>query len=277
MSIESPIECLMIRNAINLLFYSIIFVLACQPQPKVEDNHETNQTESDTLIHLTAEVSVKILPDTISSDSLARLHKRYAGLKNQVIARRNQYLERYNQAETDSAKNEILDEAGRYVRLMLVEDIFPAWYGTKWDFNGHTNKPNDGLIACGYFVSTPLKHIGAPINRYRIAQQYSLKIVNILCHQVGRYQSFEKMMTYIRRQPDDLYIIGLDNHVGYIHKSGDEIAFIHSSFIDPVAVLSEVAEESSVLTWSSIYVLGHLTSNQEFIRKWLMQEEIVVS
>ncbi len=39
---------------------------------------------------------------------------------------------------------------------------------------GHTAVPKEGEIACGYFVSTTLLHMGVPLNRYKIAQQNPL-------------------------------------------------------------------------------------------------------
>ena len=47
-------------------------------------------------------------------------------------------------------------QASQLLFSNLADSVFPAWYGTKWDFNGHTNVPKEGLIACGYFVSTTL-------------------------------------------------------------------------------------------------------------------------
>ena len=34
---------------------------------------------------------------------------------------------------------------------ILFDSIFPYWYGTKWDYNGVTQEPRIGKIACGYF------------------------------------------------------------------------------------------------------------------------------
>ena len=56
----------------------------------------------------------------------------------------------------------------------LVDSIFPYWYGTEWDFNGITESPRKGEIACGYFVSTTLKHMGIRLNRYKnLTKSYS--------------------------------------------------------------------------------------------------------
>ena len=53
----------------------------------------------------------------------------------------------------------------------LVDKIIPHWYGTPWSFGGHTAIPNQGKIACGYFISTTLRDMGINLNRYKLAQK----------------------------------------------------------------------------------------------------------
>ncbi len=64
----------------------------------------------------------------------------------------------YFRALYQKDKNKAIDIASHYLYSKLLNDIVPHWYGTPWDFNGHTNIPNQGEIACGYFVSTTLRH-----------------------------------------------------------------------------------------------------------------------
>ena len=47
----------------------------------------------------------------------------------------------------------------------ITNTIAPAWIGTKWDFNGITEVPQQGKIACGYFVTTVLRDAGLPAVR----------------------------------------------------------------------------------------------------------------
>ncbi len=75
---------------------------------------------------------------------------------------RNTYL-----ASEIEEKDSILKLTKNYLEETLVEDIFNYWYGTPWDFNGTTNIPNQGSIACGYFVTTTLKHLGFNIPRFK--------------------------------------------------------------------------------------------------------------
>ena len=55
------------------------------------------------------------------------------------------------------SSDSIISESFYYV---MTDSVFPHWMGTKWDFNGVSNVPGKGMIACGYFVSTTLKHVG---------------------------------------------------------------------------------------------------------------------
>ena len=70
------------------------------------------------------------------------------------------------------------DSCKSYLINCFDQKIFPYWIGTKWDYNGYTNRPgNDKIIACGYFVSTTLKHMGFKWNRFDLAKMYSSNIV----------------------------------------------------------------------------------------------------
>src|SRR6187455_2399459 len=48
-------------------------------------------------------------------------------------------------------------EKERIFTSAVVETIIPGWIGTAWNFNGTSEKPQQGSIACGYFVTTILR------------------------------------------------------------------------------------------------------------------------
>ncbi|MFK7921469.1 MAG: hypothetical protein AB8H47_05905 [Bacteroidia bacterium] len=170
----------------------------------------------------------------------------------------------------------VYKSAGRYLRQALVNDIVPYWLGTPWDFNGYTNVPGEGLVACGYLVSTTLKHAGLTLNRYHVAQSDATTITKVLSDTLIRFGTLEPTLRYIASQPDELYIVGMSNHVGFLYKSGDTLDFIHSSFVSPGTVVREDAYESPVLRMTNVYVLGPLTQRQYTIRKWLQKSEFTV-
>jgi len=223
------------------------------------------------------QTSFKRLADPAQdSVDLADLQIRYRSLRDSVERQRQGFYKKYLTASSEQKRKSILCEAGKYMNNALLDGIYPYWYGTTWDFNGITETPRQGQIACGYFVSTTVKHIGVKVNRYKLAQQYSHTIVKSLCKEVKVLAGFETMMNTLSRLPDDLYVVGLDNHVGMISKKGDDIQFIHSSFVFPSYVQSEDASSSPVLASSTVYVLGNMTSNEQLIRSWLMGETVKI-
>ncbi len=179
----------------------------------------------------------------------------------------------------DSIKQyKVVSSTKDYVYTQLIDTIFPKWYGTEWDFDGISNVPGKGQIACGYFVSTTLKHIGFNVNRYKLAQKYSTAIVKSLCNKIQyvRNNDTKKLFRYINSKKNQLYVVGLDNHVGFISKEKDGIYFIHSSYIDPVAVIKEKAATSEALISSNLFVLGHFTENDAIIKTWLTDKAIAI-
>lgn len=203
------------------------------------------------------------------SASVALLQLQYTRYRDSLESERQKLAKEYLLASTSKEKSLVLEKARTCLKRTLVEKIYPSWYGTEWDFNGITETPYQGKIACGYFVSTTLKHTGMNINRYKLAQKYSHAIVKSVCTDVKIYSGFAAMITKLKSSSDDVYVVGLDNHVGIINKQGEEIQFIHSSYIYPSYVLSESAENSAVLGGSNIYVLGNMTSNDSLLRAWL--------
>jgi hypothetical protein len=179
----------------------------------------------------------------------------------------------------DSTKQyEIVSTTKDYIYTQLIDTIFPGWYGTEWDFNGYSNRPQEGQIACGYFVSTTLKHIGFNVNRYKLAQKYSTAIVKTLCNNIQyvRNNNTDKLFRYINSKPNQLYVVGLDNHVGFISKEAGGVYFIHSSYLEPVAVIKEKAQSSEALISSDLFVLGQLTENDTIIKSWLKNNLIAI-
>jgi len=62
----------------------------------------------------------------------------------------------------------------------VTETIAPAWFGTAWNFNGTSETPQQGCIACGYFVTTVLRDAGLPIARVKLAQCASEQMITSL-------------------------------------------------------------------------------------------------
>lgn len=198
----------------------------------------------------------------------------YVALKAKIAADKAQFQSQY--AANPSA--EVLDSARMYMRRRLETDLIPSWYGTTWDFNGITQVPREGEIACGYFVSTLLRDLGFRLERYKLAQQASLYIVRSLSPAEHRLDfsgiSTAKLEQKMASEKQGFYVVGLDNHVGFLLvDEAQKLWFLHSSYGDPAVVVREKATESQVLSWSNRYVIGYLESDWS-IKKWLMGEKI---
>jgi hypothetical protein len=124
----------------------------------------------------------------------------------------------------------------------LTDDTIPFWIGTKWTFEGRTEVPKEGSIACGYFVSTTLNHVGFKLNRFKLAQKSPEEETKTISTSmpVETFQniSVDDLKNYfIKNKKDGLYFIGLDFHVGYILKENNNVFFIHSNYINSAALL----------------------------------------
>lgn len=191
----------------------------------------------------------------------------------------HQILENLNQKRGAMQQQKIdmhnLAECSVVLEKALTDSIFPAWYNTKWDFNGTSNIPGEGEIACGYFVSTTLKHAGFHVNRYKLAQQASSIIVSQVCGStyMKKVVTLERVKKYMQALPEGLYIVGLDYHVGFIQIKDHKAYFIHSDYINN-KVTRELALESLAFQSSNVFVLGQVSNNAPLLKKWLSNTKI---
>lgn len=200
----------------------------------------------------------------------------YVNEKTSIHSKRNVLTKKYNSLKTASEKTQFLDSANTILTTLLLNNIVPYWYGTKWDFNGYTSVPNQGVIACGYFVSTTLKDIGINVNRYRLAQQNpeneakSIGIdTNTVLH-IEEKDIQEKLKTF----SDGLYFVGLDNHVGYLYIKNSISYFLHSNYRDGKVMIETTS--SSLTFGSSHYYISNISGNHKLTKKWLNQGKIKV-
>jgi len=152
---------------------------------------------------------------------------------------------------------------------VMTDSVFPDWIGTKWDFNGISNTPGKGMIACGYFVSTTLKHIGFNLNRYKLAQQAAYTVIDVLCGDKKMKSVLEADIIYKikSRGNNRLYVVGLDYHVGFLAVENNTVYFIHSDYLNG-KVVCEKASESISFSNTNAYVYGELTNNNSLFTKW---------
>ena len=209
------------------------------------------------LIKMRGAIWILLVSGLLSMQSDAK----YKDICAQIIAEKN-----------TKSTHKIISE--NYLFTTLVHQIFPHWEGTKWDFNGISNEPKNGEIACGYFVSTTLKHIGFNLNRYKTAQHAAAVIIKVLCgSQYSVFNNKNLAIDELKKHPNTLFVVGLDYHVGFIANIDNQIYFIHSDYFNG-KVVKELAEESIGFSATKSYYIGTISKNEQLIRKWKNYEKI---
>ncbi len=150
------------------------------------------------------------------------------------------------------------------------------------DCEGHTATPQQGMIACGYFVSTTLQHMGLNLNRYKFAQRAPINEAKTLCENDSLRtisDSLANVISAIKQQyADGIYFIGLESyHVGFLLKRQSEVFFIHSNYLAPAEVTIERASDSEALSYCSKFYLSKVSYNDALMEQWLSYNEIVTS
>lgn len=218
-----------------------LLILSCQaPEKTVETSNKNTEQERDTSIHLSSGLS-------------------YAKVKSQA-----------EQLRKEQASGTVFEEH-------LLNQIIPHWYGTEWDFNGYTDVPNQGVIACGYFVSTTLKHMGINLNRYHLAQQAGLNEAKSLAIVDSNYftvYGMDQLKISMNQEKDGIYFVGLDNHVGYLLKRNAQLYFIHSNYIDDKVMIEKI-DESAAFS-SNIYVVAEISTNETLMKYWHSGEVVKI-
>lgn len=199
---------------------------------------------------------------------------KYNTLRVTIQAERENFHHTYRAVRENSIHTSLVEKAGTYLLKTITREIFPFWYGTAWDFNGTTQTPLRGKIACGYFVSTVLKHAGFQLDRYDLAKQPASIVINRLCQQesIRIFNRTHQLIHYLENNGNGLYILGLDYHIGFLAKEEAGLWFIHSS--ESGGVIREKVEDSEALFSSNLLVVGNLLVNREIIEKWLKKEKI---
>lgn len=165
---------------------------------------------------------------------------------------------------------------------LLVNTLIPYWYGTPWSFEGHTATPRTGEIACGYFVSTTLLHLGLKVNRYRLAQQSPIHEAKSLAIDLEKVLSIaaepaEAIAAIKKGTKTGIYFIGFDaSHVGFLLNQAGHLYLIHSNYLDAQGVVIERIAESAVFASYDRFYLVPLSANPRLVQKWLNAENLTV-
>lgn len=199
----------------------------------------------------------------------------YDELKKRMVQTRDSLGSAYK-AAGDERKKELIGEARKFVFTAITDNIFEYWYGTPWDFNGTTQVPGKGKIACGYFVTTVLRDAGFDLPRAGWAQLAAEAIVKKMTTDIKRFSNrpVSEVEDYIDGRDDGLYVVGLDCHVGFIYKKGNKIKFVHSNYYKKeTGVMSENLDTKNPLKDSKYRIIGRLLDDA-MMKKWLLNERM---
>lgn len=264
----------MYKSRVLFLFFILLFI-SCKES--IERKTIKVNIDQDKSIVKTKNEQVEILRidpiiiDTINCGLNFKVLNPYPFEKNQALRLANKYF------NLDSSfKENHLDSIGEIFTKQLLNRIIPHWYGTPWDFEGHTSIPNKGEIACGYFVSTTLRDMGLNLNRYKLAQKAPIYEAKSIAIDLINFKEFDhdSIFKFINEIKSGLYFVGLDNHVGYLWINNGIAYFIHSNYITGV-VMTELATESDAF-YSSVYYISEISKNRELMEKWLTRDTMLI-
>lgn len=154
--------------------------------------------------------------------------------------------------------------------VAAVRELVVPWFGTPWDYSGTTEVPGQGHIACGYFVSTVLRDAGFALERVRLAQQASGLIAKTFAGSDVTWfwgRPIDEVLALPEGSPHDLWIVGLDHHVGFLVEHDGVTEFCHSSYTADGSVRCEDPRTSDVFP-SRVHALGPVLTDRA-VDAWL--------
>ncbi len=270
----------MIANSMNKLINIIlaIIITACSNAQKKKEIIEYNSIDSltvDTVI-MTDDLINEVELDSALCGLNFKPGKNYKIEKFEINKIRNRLSVDYLKTSDTTLHLKILDSAKLIFIKQLLNNIIPYWYETEWNFNGYTSIPNQGTIACGYFVSTTLRDMGVNLNRYTLAQQGPENEAKSIAINLSEVMNFDNsnINKKLKKLKEGLYFIGLDFHVGYLYIKNNIGYFLHSNYIDGKVMIENIDYSEAFI--STNYYVSKISENKRLIKKWLTKEEIQV-
>ena len=186
----------------------------------------------------------------------------------------------YVQTHSVEEKTKVIKKTKAYLFSVFTDSLLPAWYGTRWDFNGMTRTPGQGAIACGSFVVFILQDLGFKIPS-RMLRQSAENIIKNLCskraiHNFSARISLPKIEQWFLQRGTGIYIVGLDIHVGFVIVKDNKVTFCHSSYFNPpLQVVNEPLLTDNPFTRSQFKVEGRILTD-DMVEKWIIGQPFEV-
>ncbi len=208
------------------------------------------------------------------SRTVQEARRAYALTRTRLLEYRKELEKAHRSADTNEARKRILAEARTVLVDGLTGTLFPAWYGTRWSFNGISEVPGKGSVACGVFAGTLLRDAGFNLSRIGMGRLASEHIAQRLTGEgnIRRYSDrpVGEVISDLQSWGPGLYLVGLDFHVGFMFVDDqNRVHFVHSSYVGRARVISERADGETPFLHSRYRVLAKLFDDA-MIQKWLV-------
>lgn len=200
-------------------------------------------------------ISILFLIGCKKNDNISSTEKE----KNEKLIPHKEFIQEISKKSEQEKKN--------YFFTYIDRDIPNYWVGTQWSFSGTSQKPKEGSIACGYFVTNVLSDYGFKINRAYLAQQASSVMIKKLCSDIMHFSNVKDLENYIlSKEKHQIYIVGLDFHTGFLVREVNDIYFLHSNYIKNEGVKKELINDSKAFNYSKTFMIGNLKYNNDNFR-----------
>jgi len=190
--------------------------------------------------------------------------------RDSINTKRKALYSKYVNSKTTAQKEAILHQARSVFLSGITQKLFPYWYGTPWEFYGYGDTPRVNAVACGYFVAILLRDAGAKVNVYNLAEGTSGAMIQKLVSKeyIKKYRETEATAFFnsVKTEGDGLYIVGLDQHTGFLSCENGKLYFIDSA---PNDVQRHDPFDSYWLVSSHFRMTGKVSDDPQFLRKWL--------
>lgn len=202
--------------------------------------------------------------------ALARLESRRVGLARRLAA-----------ADSGAQRDAVRREARAAVIAAIRGTIWPAWTGMSWGLGPRSTplRPHqpDTVIACGYFVSSVLENAGLRLGtRFSFAQAPALQAQRSLAPDEADLHRFfsvpgDALAREIAALGDGVYIIGLNNHIGFVDVHDGAVDVVHASYTGEQRVTREPLATAEVIANSRAagYFVTPLFHDDELVDRWL--------
>jgi hypothetical protein len=205
----------------------------------------------------------------------------YEATLARIEARRAALAGRFAAAETRAARAAIRTEARDFVVAAIRDEIWPAWLGTPWGLGRDSTplRPHapGTVIACGYFVSSVLENAGLRLGtRFTYAQAPALQVQRTLAPESRDLHRFfsvpgDELARKIAALGDGLYIVGLNNHIGFVDVRGGAVDIVHASYTGEQVVTREPLATARVIANSRAagYFVTPVFHDDRLVEAWL--------